>query len=80
MEQLFYEFAPEEDLHFNLELSEFASQLGQAEGTVFKADMYQATIAAIVVSKHKPFLLMTLPTGSGKTFIICLLAHYFVKQ
>ena len=53
------------------------SQLAESRSKVYKHDLYQAAIAGIIIAQNKPFTLAQVPTGSGKSYIIAMLAlHY----
>jgi superfamily II DNA or RNA helicase len=44
---------------------------------MYRHSPYQAAVAAIAASKEKSFVVVTLPTGSGKTWVQGLLARYY---
>ena len=47
---------------------------------LYKHCAYQAMIAASIVSQDLNFVIVTVPTGSGKTWIQGLLAKYYCMQ
>ena len=46
----------------------------------FVPNLYQAYIAAMAIAADKKFVNMTIPSGQGKSFIILLLARYYLDQ
>ena len=57
-----------------------STQLDEIKGQLYKNDVYQATIAACIIALNGKFTLATIPTGSGKTFIIGLLYQYYKQE
>lgn len=51
-------------------------ELGEMPGILYKHDLYQATISAIVMALNKPHTLLSLPTNCGKTMVIGITAYY----
>jgi ERCC4-related helicase len=62
------------------DMQALSKELGDNKGLLYKHDQYQATIAACIVTLDDKFTLVTVPTGSGKTFIIGLLFHYYKHE
>ena len=61
-------------------MSLLSREMEAIPGVLYKHDPYQVTIAAILVTLDRHFSICTLPTGSGKTFIIGLLYQYYKKH
>jgi superfamily II DNA or RNA helicase len=47
---------------------------------IYRHAPYQAAVTAIAASKGKSFVIVTLPTGSGKTWVQGLLARHYCEQ
>ena len=56
------------------------SKTSESRSKVYKHDLYQAAITGIIASQQKQLTLACIPTGSGKSYIIAMLAlHYYLK-
>jgi hypothetical protein len=73
---LFDEFCPKGDRKILQKMIDLSMELGDMIGIPYKHDLYQATIAAIVMALNKPHTLLSLPTNCGKTMVIGLMAYY----
>ena len=58
------------------EMNKISHDLSENIG-IYRHCEYQSMIAAAIVSQVKDFVVATVPTGSGKTWIQGLVAKYF---
>ena len=53
------------------------SQTAESRSSLYKHDLYQAAITGVIISHNKDVMLAQVPTGSGKSYIIAMLALYY---
>jgi superfamily II DNA or RNA helicase len=53
------------------------SQSISSEIESYKHCAYQSAVAGIIVNTNKKFMIVTMPTGSGKTWIQGVIAKYY---
>ena len=60
-----------------LEMVHLSNELSELNGVTYLHDLYQVAVAASIPFFNEKFTILTLPTSSGKTFIIGLLYQYY---
>ena len=66
---------------YPLEKAIALSKTAEERSKAYKHDLYQAAITGVILSQKANLIVAEVPTGSGKSFIIAMLAlHYYQEH
>ena len=54
--------------------------MASCEEAEYKHNLFQCYMAALTIHSFKRFRVFTAPPGQGKTYVMFLVAHYYLKK